>query len=79
VLVIGAVCAGVALLVAWLAVNGHEVGSSTGGSAIQFRMDIDAGVVGWTFAYVLILGVLSALWPITRAVRAPLTRALQGE
>lgn len=79
VLVIGAVCAGVALLVAWLAVNGHEVGSSTGGSAIQFRMHVGAGVVGWTFAYVLILGVLSALWPITRAVRAPLTRALQDE
>lgn len=79
VLVIGAVCAGIALLVAWLAVNGHEVGSSTGGSAIQFRMHVDASVVGWTFAYLLLLGFLSALWPITRAVRAPLTRALQDE
>jgi len=79
VLVIGAVCAAVALLVAWLAVNGHEVGSSTGGSAIEFRMHVGAGVVGWTFAYVLILGVLSALWPIARAVRAPLTRVLQDE
>jgi hypothetical protein len=36
-------------------------------------------VVGWTFAYLLLLGFLSALWPITRAVRAPLTRALQDE
>jgi putative ABC transport system permease protein len=79
VLVIGAVCAGVAVLVAWLAVNGHEVGSSTGGSAIEFRMHVGAGVVGWTFAYVLALGVLSALWPIARAVRAPLTRVLQDE
>jgi putative ABC transport system permease protein len=79
VLVIGAACAGIAVLVAWLAVNGHEVGSSTGGSAIQFRMHVSAGVVGWTFAYVLILGVLSALWPITRAVRAPLTKTLQDE
>ncbi len=79
VLVIGAVCAGIAVLVAWLAVNGHEVGSSAMGSAIQFRMHVGAGVVGWTCAYVLILGVLSALWPIVRAVRAPLTRTLQDE
>jgi hypothetical protein len=67
------------VLVAWLAVNGHEVGSSTGGSAIEFRMRVGAGVIGWTFAYVLILGVLSALWPIAHAVRAPLTRTLQDE
>ncbi len=79
VLVIGALCAAVALLVAWLAVNGHEVGSSTGGSAIQFRMRVNASVIVWTFAYVLILGVLSAFWPIARAVRAPLTRVLQDE
>lgn len=79
VLVIGVMCAAVAVLVAWLAVNGHEVGSSTGGSAIEFRMRVGAAVVGWTFAYVLILGVLSALWPITRAVSAPLTRVLQDE
>ncbi len=79
VLVIGAICAAFAVLVAWFAVNGHEVGSSTGGSAIQFRMHVGAAGVGWTFAYVLILGVLSALWPIARAVRAPLTRVLQDE
>lgn len=79
VLVIGAVCAGIAVLVAWLAVNGHAVGSSATGSAIQFRMHVGASVVDWTFAYVLILGVLSALWPIVRALRAPLTRTLQDE
>lgn len=79
VLVIGAVCAGISVLVAWLAVNGHEVGSSTGGSAIEFRMHVGSAVIGWTFMYVLILGVLSALWPIARAVRAPLTRTLQDE
>ena len=79
VLVIGAVCAVLAVLVAWLAVNGHEVGSSTGGSAIEFRMHVGSGVIGWTFVYVLMLGVLSALWPIARAVRAPLTKTLQDE
>lgn len=79
VLVIGAACAAIAVLVAWLAVNGHEVGSSTGGSAIEFRMHVGASVIGWTFAYVLILGVLGAIWPIARAVRAPLTRVLQDE
>lgn len=79
VLIIGAVCAAAAVVVAWLAVNGHEVGSSTGGSAIQFRMHVDGSVIGWTFAYLLLLGLLSALWPIARAVRAPLTRVLQDE
>ncbi|MDE2271851.1 MAG: FtsX-like permease family protein [Xanthomonadaceae bacterium] len=79
VLLIGTLCAGIATLVAWLAVNGHEVGSSTGGSAIQFRMHVDASVVGWTFGYLLILGMLSAPWPIMRAVRAPLTRTLLDE
>jgi hypothetical protein len=42
-------------------------------------MHVGASVVGWTFAYVLTLGVLGALWPIARAVRAPLTRVLQDE
>jgi len=79
VLVIGAICATIAVLVAWFAVNGHEVGSSTGGSAIEFRMRVGSSVIGWTFVYVLILGVLSALWPIARAVRAPLTKTLQDE
>lgn len=79
VLVIGAACAAIAVLVAWVVVNGHEVGSSTGGSAIEFRMHVGVGVIGWTFVYVLILGVLSAPWPIARAVRAPLTKTLQDE
>jgi putative ABC transport system permease protein len=79
VLVVGASCAGISVLVAWLAVNGHEVGSSTGGSAIEFRMHVGSAVIGWTFMYVLILGVLSALWPIAQAVRAPLTKTLQDE
>lgn len=79
VLLVGAVCAGVALLAAWLAVNGHEVGSSTFTAAVQFRMHIDANVAISTVAYLLVLGMLAALWPIVRAVRAPLTRALQDE
>ncbi|HEX7324647.1 MAG TPA: ABC transporter permease [Rhodanobacteraceae bacterium] len=79
VLVIGAVCAAIALLIAWFAVNGHAVGSSTSGAAIQFRMHVSASVIGWTFVYLLVIGALSALWPIVRAVRAPLTQALQDE
>jgi len=42
-------------------------------------VQVGARVIGCTFAYVLILGALSALWPIVRAVRAPLTRTLQDE
>lgn len=79
VLLVGVVCAGIAVAVAWLAVNGHEVGSSTSVYAIQFRLHVDLAVVAWTFAYVLLLGLLSALWPILRAVHAPLTRTLQGD
>lgn len=79
VLVIGVICAGVALLAVWLGVNGRGVGSSTFTSAIQFRLRVDGSVVLWTVAYVLILGVLSALWPITQALRTPLTKTLHGE
>jgi putative ABC transport system permease protein len=79
VLVIGAASAGVAVCVAWLAVNGHAIGSSANGSAIQFRMHVDCGIAGWTFAYLLLIGCLSALWPIARAVRTPLVGALHGE
>jgi hypothetical protein len=42
-------------------------------------MHVGSAVIGWTFVYVLMLGVLSALWPIARAVRAPLTKTLQDE
>ncbi len=42
-------------------------------------MHMDGAVVGWTFAYLLLLGFLGAFWPIARAVRAPLTRTLQDE
>ena len=78
-LAIGAVCAGIAVCAAWLAVNGHVVGSSTNGAAIQFRMHVDGKVAGWTFAYLLLIGCLSAVWPIARAMRAPLVRALHDE
>lgn len=79
VLLVSVACAGVAVLIGWLAVNGREVGSSTFTSAIQFRMLVDGSVIGWTVAYLLILGFLASLWPIVRAVRAPLTKALQDE
>lgn len=79
VLAVGAVCAAIAVLAAWLAVNGHEIGSSTGSLAITFRLHVDAAVIGWTVGYLLLLGFAGALWPIWRTVRAPLTRALQDE
>lgn len=80
VLVIGAVCAAIALLAAWLAVDGREVASATmAGPAIQFRMHVGVSVVGLTFAYVLVLGVLSACWPIARVLHAPLTKVLRDE
>lgn len=79
VLAIGAVCAALAVLVAWLGVNGHEVGSSANGSAIQFRLHVDAHVAGWTIAYLLLIGCASATWPIIRALWSPLVRALHGD
>lgn len=42
-------------------------------------MHVDGSVAGWTLAYLLAIGLLSALWPIWHAVRAPLTRAPQDE
>lgn len=79
VLAIAIVCAGIALLISWFAVNGREIGSSTVSNAIQFKLRVDGSVIGWTFAYLLGIGVLSAIWPTIRAVRAPLTKALQDE
>ncbi len=79
VLVVGALCAGIAILIGWLAVNGREVGSSTLSNAIQFKLRVDGSVIGWTVLYLLAIGILSAIWPVIRALRAPLTRALQDE
>ncbi len=79
VLVVGAICAGIAILIGWLAVNGREVGSSTLSNAIQFKLRVDGSVIGWTVVYLLAIGILSAIWPVIRALRAPLTHALQDE
>lgn len=76
VLIIAAMCAGVAVLISWVAVDGREVGSSTLDSAIQFKLRVDAGVAGWTFIYVLLIAGLSALWPVAHTVTAPLAAAL---
>jgi putative ABC transport system permease protein len=79
VLLNGILCTGISLVLGWLMVDGREIGSSTFSSAIQFKMHIDVNVVVWTLIYLLLLSALSALWPIVRAVRAPLTHALQRE
>lgn len=79
VLIIGATCAGVAVGICWFTVNGYEVGSSAVSNAIQFKLRVDGSVITWTVVYLLSIGLLSAVWPIMRTLRAPLGRALQGE
>lgn len=79
VLVIAVVCAGIALLISWFAVNGREIGTSTISNAIQFKLRVDSSVAGWTIAYLVVIGILSAILPVVRAVRTPLTRALHEE
>lgn len=79
VLLIGLVCAAIAVGIGWFAVNGHEVGSSTLNHAIRFKLQVDVGVIAWTVAYLLVIGLLSAVWSTVRAVQSPLTRTLQNE
>ncbi len=79
VIVVGLVCAGIVILVGWLALNGRNVTSATFFQSIDFPLRVGPTVIWQTLAYTAVLGFLSALWPIVRAVRAPLTRALQDE
>lgn len=79
VLAFAVVCAGIAVLISWFAVNGHEIGSSTVSNAIQFKLRVDGSVIGWTLVYLIVIGGLSAIWPIVRAIRAPLVDALHDE
>ncbi len=73
------ICAGIAIAFGLLALNGHAIESSNFHSSFQFRLQVTPWVIGWTFIYTVILGVLASLWPIARAVRAPLTKTLQDE
>jgi putative ABC transport system permease protein len=79
VIVMGAACAGIVILVGWLVLNGRNVSSATFFQSISFSLHVGLGVALSTIAYTVALGVLAALWPITRAVRAPLTKTLQDE
>lgn len=79
VVAIGVACTGIVALLGWMFVNGYEVGSSTAQSAIQFQLHVGAEVVWRTLVYLLVLAVVSAVWPVWSAVRAPLIGALHNE
>jgi putative ABC transport system permease protein len=79
VIVIGAVCACFVILIGWLALNGRSISSATFFQSIDFSLSVSPPVAFWTILYTVLLGIVAALLPIARAVRAPLTRALQEE
>lgn len=67
------------IVAGWLVLDGRAVSSATFFQSIDFSLRVGPWVAAQTIAYTLVLGLIAALWPIARAVRAPLTRALQGE
>lgn len=79
VLTVGAASAMLAIFVGWMLLRGWSIDSSTGAYTISFQMDIPWRVMVWTLVYSLALGVLSAAWPITQTIRAPLVNALKAE
>ncbi|HET8553775.1 MAG TPA: FtsX-like permease family protein [Rhodanobacteraceae bacterium] len=76
--VLCAACVGIVTLVTFLFWNGHTINSSTLLHAIQFKAQLSEEVVGLTLLYTLLIGTLSALAPIRRAVRVPLVDALRN-
>lgn len=79
VIVTALACACIAIFVGWLVLNGRSVTSATFFQSIDFSLHVGPAVALQTIAWTVALGILAALWPITRAVRAPLTKALQDE
>jgi putative ABC transport system permease protein len=77
VLALGAWVTSAALAIAWLALDGREVDSSTGSQAFRFAIEVTPAVAASAFAYSLALGLAGALWPVRAVVRAPLLNALQ--
>lgn len=76
--VLAVLCVAVTAVFGLLFWNGHTIDSSTLFQAIQFKANISGKVIGWTLAYTLVLGTLSALNPIRRVIRAPLVDALRN-
>jgi len=79
VLLIGVVATAMTVGVARLNLDGLQIGSSTGNQAIGFELAVTLPVVAWTFVYAIILGMASAIWPASDAVRAPLVATLGGD
>lgn len=76
--VLAVLCVAIVAIFGFLFWNGHAIDSSTLFQAIQFKANISGNVIGWTLAYTLIIGTLSALSPIRRVIRAPLVDALRN-
>lgn len=79
VLVMGAVCTMVAAVLGWLTLNGRAFDTTAGDHAVAIPLIVNASVVALTMLFALVLGVLAAVGPIWRAVRAPLSAALHEE
>ncbi|NCT68741.1 MAG: ABC transporter permease [Rhodanobacteraceae bacterium] len=75
VVAISLVCACIVILVGWCVLDGRAIASATFFQSIGFPLRVSANVASWTVFYTCTLGVLAALWPISRALLAPLGRS----
>lgn len=79
VLVIGAACTVVATVLVKLVLDGRSFDSTTLDHAVSIPLTVNTHVVALTLLFALLLGILASAGAIWRAVRAPLSQALQEE
>jgi putative ABC transport system permease protein len=76
---IGLLATAVVIALLRYALDGLQVGTSTGTQAIDFTLAITPDVMGAALAYALLLASAAALWPARQAVRETPVAALGGE
>jgi putative ABC transport system permease protein len=76
VFILAALAGTIAIVFAWLVIDGHPVGSSTGDHSITFALAVTPEVALSSLGYCLFLGCTAAVWPVCRAVSAALIPAL---
>ena len=76
VALIGIVTAGAVSLLAYAVMDGRPIGTSTGTQAVSFVLAVSANLVLCAVGYALLLGVVSACWPVKQIVTAPIIAAL---
>jgi putative ABC transport system permease protein len=79
VALIGVVTAGAVSWLAHAVMAGRPISTSTGTQAVSFALVVSANLVVYALGYALLLGVVSACWPVSRIVTAPIIAGFSDE